>query len=376
MNRRDFLTYSAASVATVLAARQSVFAAWLETDAIFEFPQRRLLIDAHAHPDIFPCNENWCDQASTIEKIAQLRMNLSSFAVTGDHTTETACVKYSFDETRSRLRGIVGFETQGRIRIVRRVADIPEYAPLTQFVPGALLGLEGAGPLISPDIGAAGVPPLEVVRARIDALYDLGVRCITVMHYCSNELGSAMSDVLPPGAGGLTTLGRAVVIALMKKGIIVDAAHAHITTLRDIVTLALRHGVPIVDSHTSLGHTSNNGSRRRTIEEMQWIARTGGVVCTWPVQVCLPDGSSCPRNSIEDWAGENLMIAREIGAEHIGLGTDGGGIGNLANLVEGYTSILDLPELADAMRKVAFTRQEIAAYMGRNVLRVLARCVG
>jgi microsomal dipeptidase-like Zn-dependent dipeptidase len=303
-------------------------------------------------------------------------MNLSSFAITGDHATETACIKYSFDETRNRLLGVVGFETQGRIRIVRRVADIPEYAPLSQFVPGALLGLEGAAPLISPAVGAAGVPPLDVIRARIDQLYDLGVRSITLMHYCSNELGSAMNDILPPGTGGLTTLGRAVVLALMKKGIIVDVAHAHVTTLRDIVTLALRHGVPIIDSHTSLGHTSNNGSRRRTIEEMRWIARTGGVVCTWPVQVCLPDGSSCPRNSIEDWAGENLAIAKEIGVEHIGLGTDGGGIGNLANLVEEYTSILDLPKLADAMRKAGFTRQEIAAYMGRNFLRVLARCVG
>ena len=153
-------------------------------------------------------------------------------------------------------------------------------------------------------------------------------------------------------------------------------AHAHIATLRDIVTLALRRGVPIIDSHTSLGHTSNSGSRRRTIEEMHWIARTGGVVCTWPVQVCLPDGSTCPRNSIEDWAGENLTIAREIGVEHIGLGTDGGGIGNLARLVEGFTSILDLPKLADAMRDVGFTRQEIAAYMGRNFLRMLAICVG
>jgi len=79
---------------------------------------------------------------------------------------------------------------------------------------------------------------------------------------------------------------------------------------------------------------------------------------------------------VEDWAGENATIAGEIGAEHIGLGTDGGGIGNLANLVEGYTSILDLPRLADAMRDVGFTRQEIAAYMGRNSLRVLTRCVG
>jgi membrane dipeptidase len=236
--------------------------------------------------------------------------------------------------------------------------------------------LEGASPLISPEIGSAGIPSMDIILSRINRLRKLGVRSVTLMHYCSNELGGAMSEVFPPGEGGLTRIGRAIVIALMKRGIIVDVAHAHVNTLEDIVDIALRYGVPIFDSHTSLGRTGNNGSRRRPIEEMNLIAQTGGVVCTWPVQVCYPDGTGCPRYDVQDWAEENYKIAGEIGFDHIGLGTDGGGIGNNANLVEGYESILDLPRLATAMDQAGFDKRGIAAYMGKNFYRILKKCIG
>ena len=155
-----------------------------------------------------------------------------------------------------------------------------------------------------------------------------------------------------------------------------DVAHAHVNTLEDIVEIALRYGVPIFDSHTALARTSSNGSRHRTIEGMKLIAETGGVVCTRPVQVCIPNSAECPRNSLEDWAGENFRIAGEIGFDHIGLGTDGGGIGNAASLVVGYDSILDLPLLAEAMGNAGFAQSEIAAYMGKHFFRILKRCIG
>jgi membrane dipeptidase len=185
-----------------------------------------------------------------------------------------------------------------------------------------------------------------------------------------------MTDILSPEQGGLTEIGRTIVIALMKRGIIVDVAHAHVHTLEDIVEIALRYRVPIFDSHTALASARNIGSRRRSIEEMKWIAQTGGVVCTWPVQVCMPNSTECPRYSLEDWAEENFRIAGEIGFEHVGLGTDGGGIGNNANLVVGYESILDLPRLAAAMRDAGFAPWEVAAYMGKNFYRILRRCIG
>jgi microsomal dipeptidase-like Zn-dependent dipeptidase len=78
--------------------------------------------------------------------------------------------------------------------------------------------------------------------------------------------------------------------------------------------------------------------------------------------------------TIDDWAEENYAMKERLGIEHIGLGTDGGGV--LPEMVEGYKSILDLPKLVDAMGEVGFKRSEIAAYMGGNLFRVIKQCIG
>ena len=101
------------------------------------------------------------------------------------------------------------------------------------------------------------------------------------------------------------------------------------------------------------------------------ITETGGIVCTWPFGWYVDE--SHHRMSFLDWAKENLEIAREIGIEHKGLGTDGGG--QLPQLIEEYGSILDLPKLVEAMDEVGFKRKEIGAYMGGNLFRVVKECI-
>ena len=374
MNRRDFLKYSTALCASVALGNTQSFANWPDSKKRCGFPMGMLLIDAHAHPDIFPCNPppGFCDQASTIDKIKKIGMNASCFAVIGDYQSATACSPYFFNDVINNLSRVKTWAHQGEIKLVREAEDIPDYASYTKFIPGAILALEGAAPLVQPEYNGGNLPDLDEVFERVDDLHHLGVRIVTLMHYCSNELGSAMTDPSPPDAGSLTETGRELVERLMSVGIIVDVAHSHRETLQDIAEIARTNGVPIIDSHTSLIHlppTSPATTRRRLIEEMEWIADTGGVVCTWPVQ--YPP----KRTTFSDWAREIQEIAGAIGIEHVGLGTDGGGIGNLAPLIDGYQSILDLPKLVEAMDGVGFKRRDIALYMGKNFGRVMEKCV-
>ena len=134
------------------------------------------------------------------------------------------------------------------------------------------------------------------------------------------------------------------------------------------------NGVPIIDSHKSLTHRENpyGTTRLRTFEEMEMVAETGGVVCTWPLAWSVDENHH--RTSFSDWAEENLEIAQRLGIEHVGLGTDGGG--GLPDLIDGYESILDLPNLVDAMDEVGFKRRDITAYMGGNLRRVIKNCIG
>jgi len=98
---------------------------------------------------------------------------------------------------------------------------------------------------------------------------------------------------------------------------------------------------------------------------MEWVASTGGVVCSCPGTWNRPPGKT-----IRDWADELLEMKKNIGSEHIGIGTDGGGG---MTLVSGYNDVRDLSKLAEALTDIDFTRDELAAFMGENVYRVLGK---
>jgi microsomal dipeptidase-like Zn-dependent dipeptidase len=158
---------------------------------------------------------------------------------------------------------------------------------------------------------------------------------------------------------------------MQELGIVIDAAHAHIDTLKGIVEMTAK---PIIDSHTSLTYTSEPlGVRSRSWKEMEMVAKTGGVVCTWPLAF---KRKMVRRVTFLDWANEALAMKQRLGVDHIGLGTDNGGLFKTARVIEGYKDIRDITKLADAMLEVGLTKDDISAFMGGNLLRVLKACIG
>jgi len=373
MNRREFLKYITVLGASVTLGKNSAYAKWLPNEKGNGFPQGMLLIDAHAHPDQLYYTgpregdqwEAWCaqfcDESSTLEKIVELGMHNSSFAAIGD--TDKASL--TFDQAMDQLNKVISLEEQSLVRIVRRHRDVVHGRPPKGFIPGAILSLEGASPLGDNK---------DTVFENLDILYECGVRMITLMHHLDNPFGQAMrKGRLKMDGSGLSDLGEGVVERMMELGIVVDVAHAHYPTLRDIVEIAKVNHIPLIDSHTSLSPCREFcGGRLRTWEETEMIASTGGLICTWPLKWMRADGSG--RLTLFDWAEENYKMKKRLGSQHIALGTDGGGI--LPEMVEGYASILGLPKLVDAMDEAGFKRNEIEAYMGGNLFRLIKQCIG
>lgn len=312
-------------------------------------------IDAHAHPDQFYALVP-SDNSSTLAGIKSVAMAASAFAAIGDLLFRTTGNTNGdeYNSSRSQLGRVIDLENQGRVKIVRTTADIPMESSVTT-PPGAILSLEGGGALMG-DLD------------KIQNFYDLGVRIITLVHYGHNQLGDNMSPAVGsgPANGGLTGLGASVVSRMESLGMVVDVAHASTQTVMDICARAQN---PVIDSHTSLHPSLNPSSptRLRTMAEMELIAGTGGLICLWP----LSYGS---RSTIDNWAGEISTIKSAIGIEHIALGTDGGGA--LPSMVSGYQSITDLPKLANAMLNKGLTENEVKAFLGGNMLRILSECIG
>lgn len=318
-----------------------------------------LIIDPHSHPDMNP--EYWKDQSAGFRFMKEIGMAASCYAAIGDFPRTSKAFVGSYFETAVKMidywKNTVVQKDQ--VKLVLKMSDIP--APGTK-TPGAILGLEGGD-------------ALEGRADRVDEFHKLGLRVLQIVRLHNNELGDIMRAMpnLDPGpySGGLTPKGRAVIDRMQEVGVVVDLSHASKATLKDVVAYCRK---PILDSHTTTLCASENNwdrvdefykLRARTWEEMEWIASTGGVVCSRPVS-----WKTQPIKTIRDWANELLEMKKRIGIEHIGTGTDGGGI---PLLVSGYKDVRDLGKLADALTEVGFTREDLAAFMGKNVYRVLGK---
>jgi len=367
MNRREFLhhagMYGVSFALGNLIRYEKALAKPIKTGADIKNIR---IIDAHAHPDrrIPPDRTKaWLDESSTLEKIKTLGMAASSFAAVGDQVffRQGRFQENEFSNTKTQLDWwIEGMIKSGQARLVLKASDIPERSE-PNGTPGAILSIEGGD-------------PLEGKPDRVNEFYEMGVRVITLIHYRNNELGDVMKPwrKLNPGPRnqGLTPAGRKIIERMQEIGMVVDVAHAHVDTLKQMVEVS---GKPLIDSHTNLCSFEDPSrcNRFRTWKEMEWVAKTGGIVCTWPFAFKKESNS---RLTYFDWAKEILEMKRRLGMDHVGLGTDGGG--HLSRLIKGYRDVRDLVHLVNAMEEIGFSRDEIAAYMGGNFYRVLRNCIG
>jgi microsomal dipeptidase-like Zn-dependent dipeptidase len=359
MNRREFLRYSvfcglSATTGSLFSCAQTPLVPAKDKPLL----ENIRIIDAHAHPDRYVYNSRPTDDTSTLKAIQKLGMVASCFAAVGDSVflNQGRVPGTEYHSTKTQLEWwLKGIVKSGKVKLVLKALDVPAVSDGDR-PPGAILAIEGG----------------DALRGDPDAVnefYRLGVRIITLIHYRNNELGDTMRmwRNLSPGSpsNGLTLAGRKVVERMQDLGIVVDVAHAHAATLKQIAEMSSR---PLVDSHTNPCPVEDplQCGRSRTWKEMERIAKTDGVVCTWPLAYTR---GATTRITFSDWAKEILEMKNRLGIEHVGLGTDGGG--DLPGLIDGYRDIGDLLKLVRAMQEAGFSHAEIAAYLGGNFHRVL-----
>lgn len=314
------------------------------------------IIDAHAHPYTFYRNQSNPNE-HTFEMIREAGIVATSIAAVGDYAKYTPDSGGSaYEDTLRQLAIAQEWEDQGYIKIIRKPQQIRR-----RFDPdgpiSAILTIEGAD-------------ALEENIDHLDAFYEMGVRIITLVHNDNNEIGNDMRQFGSNDSSdsGLTDFGYRAVARMNALGILIDVAHSSTKTVYDVAGCTR---APIIDSHTNplpQDVTDRGPGRLRTYTEIEAVVKTGGVLCTWP----LAYGGTYPRQTFEDWAQEIKEFKNYFGITHIALGTDGGG--GLPDYVEGWNDITDVNLLKEAMLEKNFEKNEIAAFMGSNLLSVLDRC--
>jgi membrane dipeptidase len=230
----------------------------------------------------------------------------------------------------------------GRLRVVRRGADLAAYLERRSQDPGMVAGL----------LALEGAHVLEGDVRNVAVMDQAGYRMIGLAHFFDNDVAGSAHGV---SKGGLTPLGREVVGRMEEKKILVDLAHASAQTIDDVLALATR---PVVDSHTGVKGTCDNG-RNLSDEQLRGIARTGGVVGIgfWPTAVCGDDAPAIARA---------IRHAVDVaGIDHVGLGSDFDGA------VTTPFDAAGLPLVTEALLSEGFGEDQVARIMGGNVLRIL-----
>jgi membrane dipeptidase len=222
---------------------------------------------------------------------------------------------------------------------------------------------------------------------RVDVLYGFGVRCMGITYSESNALGSGLREERD---GGLTDLGREVVVRMNKLGMTIDLAHVGDLTSLDVIELSAK---PVMITHA--GARALWPTRRMKPDAvLKAMAAKGGVIGV----EAAPHTSITKKHSSHsiDSVMEHVEYCIELlGVDHVALGPDtlfGDHVGlhhafaealSIGRITEGleyprveYVAGMENP--GEAMRnavgwmvKHGWSDADIAKVAGGNAIRVL-----
>jgi len=251
--------------------------------------------------------------------------------------------------------------------------------------------------------------PLGKDIANVKMFYDLGVRYITITHTRNNELGDSSTDEKKEW-NGLSPLGEQVVKEMNRFGILVDISHVSDDLFWDVIAMTK---APVIASHSSARALCDH-ARNMNDEMLNAVKKNGGVV-----QVCLlgsyiktmpsnPErdeamkplqekmraarrgelsdeetkkvmeefqaiNAKYPANrpTVQDAADHIDHMAKIMGVDHIGVGSDFDGGGGLL----GIDDVSEMPNLTKELLKRGYSEKDIRKIWGGNLMRVFSEAI-
>lgn len=264
-------------------------------------------------------------------------------------------------QTQGQLAWYREMERQGEIKQITNLDDLESHLtnwPEDRHTIGYILSLEGADSIVS----------LE----HLDMLYEAGLRALGPAHY-----GPGTYAFGTDSSGGIGEKGRALLEAMEKKNIILDATH-----LCDISFWeAMDHfNGPVWASHHNCRALVDH-NRQLTDEQIKELVSRGAVIGgpldAWMMVPNWVRGQSKPAAmgvTLEVLIDHLDHICQLAGnAKHIGLGTDlDGGFGTEQGPAD-LDTIADLQKLPAMLSKRGYSDEEITGIMHGNWIEFLRR---
>jgi len=223
----------------------------------------------------------------------------------------------------------------------------------------------------------------------LDRFYELGMRMIQLTYNSMNHVGAGCTERTD---AGVSEFGVQLIKRMNQLGMIVDTGHCGRQTTLDACAISDR---PVVASHTSAQGVYHH-DRGKSDAELKAIAATGGYIGVYAVPFFLTGAAEA---TVEHFLDHIDYIARLVGPQHVGIGTDWPmqapewglrkldewstqigfraehNLNSLRTLV-GFDDYRDYPNFTRGLVKRGYSDPEIKGILGENFLRVFEQVCG
>lgn len=227
----------------------------------------------------------------------------------------------------------------------------------------------------------------------LDAYYDLGVRLMTLCHNGTTDWCDSATDA--PKHDGLSSFGMRVIRRMNRLGMVVDLAHVAPKAMHDVLDVAR---APVVWSHSN-AFTLCDHPRNVPDDVLDRVAGNGGVVMATFVPDFIsqasrdwhrpakdqygktPEGMDTgkveaeivakagprPKATLAEYCDHVDYLAKRIGHDHVGIGSDFFGWVN----PEGLEDTSTFPSVIAELIRRGWSEDNLVKLAGGNTLRVL-----
>jgi len=238
------------------------------------------------------------------------------------------------------VRQIEAFHTH--VLQTEGMVHITDWSQLDTLAPheiGAILSLEGCGP-IGDDL------------AKLSAILDAGVKLVGLTW---NEENAVAHGAEQDASLGLKPFGKEVVNLLNERDIIIDVSHLNEQSFWDVLPLA-KH---IIASHSNARAICDH-PRNLTDAQAKALVEHGGHIHVVYYPTFIGDDAT-----LDDLVAHVKHLAKLVGVEHLGLGSDFDGIDVTVN---GLAHAGEAQNLLEALRK-HFSVEDVRGIASNNFRR-------
>lgn len=203
----------------------------------------------------------------------------------------------------------------------------------------------------------------------VEYFHGLGQRVSQLTYNGRNRLGSGCQVERD---AGLTDFGAAVIAEMNRVGMVIDVSHCGERTSADAILASKK---PVLATHANCKALAPSQPRNKSDQLIRMLAARGGVMGITLVRGFIGSGSP----GLDDVLDHFDHVARLVGAEHVGLGTDvsldaidpATGRPRPPYAVRGLDLSLRVFQIADGLLARGWGERDVELVLGGNFLRAL-----